>query len=164
MRVGGWAGCLCVLCLLLLLLTGASRHHALAIASCGTTSSTTQPAIYTMSATMGAQQQPSPSLTKWPARPCAGGGTVDFTMHMVEQRAAGHKVLSEATYRACLLQGSKKVDSAFQDWLTEFVGRRDFEEWRTSTSKDYLSLMTQWETAKRAFNGNTPEVGVERGP
>jgi hypothetical protein len=33
----------------------------------------------------------------------AGGGTVDFTMHVVEMRN-GEKVLSEATYRACLLQ------------------------------------------------------------
>ena len=35
----------------------------------------------------------------------AGGGTVDFTMHVVEERNGG-KVLSEATYRACLLQVS----------------------------------------------------------
>ncbi len=84
-------------------------------------------------------------------------------MHVVEQRAAGHKVLSEATYRACLLQGSKMVDSAFQDWLTEFVGRTDFKEWRTSSSKDYLSLMAQWETIKRSFDGSTPEVGRPQG-
>jgi hypothetical protein len=35
----------------------------------------------------------------------AGSETVDFTMHVVENHL-GNKVLSEATYRACLLQVS----------------------------------------------------------
>lgn len=38
----------------------------------------------------------------------AGGGTIDFTMHRVEDQA-GSKVLSEATYRAMLLEVGASV-------------------------------------------------------
>jgi molecular chaperone DnaK (HSP70) len=40
----------------------------------------------------------------------AGGGTIDFTMHQVEDQA-GSKVLSEATYRAMLLEVGAWLES-----------------------------------------------------
>ena len=58
----------------------------------------------------------------------AGGGTVDFTMHVVEMQN-GRKVLSEATYRACLLQGSKKLDSNFEDFIAQLVDEDVYDAW-----------------------------------
>jgi hypothetical protein len=89
----------------------------------------------------------------------AGGGTVDFTVHKVEELEGQH-VLSEATYRRCLLKGSMFLDGEFESLaMTRLgMGAAEWVDWVKSCPAGAL-----WRSMLAINSGaSLPTAAVQR--
>ncbi|KAG2486138.1 hypothetical protein HYH03_015231 [Edaphochlamys debaryana] len=93
----------------------------------------------------------------------AGGGTVDVTVHTVEERG-GVAVLSEApaVEGRGEMWGATQVDAAFEAWFRERVGDV-FDAWRLAHPGEWTDLvMNHWEPVKCRYAG--PEAAAAAAP
>ncbi|KAJ3167911.1 hypothetical protein HDU88_001858 [Geranomyces variabilis] len=82
----------------------------------------------------------------------AGGGTVDI---VVQKWSAGvvNQRLSELARGEGDWCGSTFVDTRFLEWFATKVGTDAITTLKTERGRDYMQLLTQWETMKRQFKG-----------
>ncbi|GLI60799.1 hypothetical protein VaNZ11_002903, partial [Volvox africanus] len=84
----------------------------------------------------------------------AGGGTVDITIHEVEERS-GKRVLSETQAVPGLgeMFGSTDVDAAFTEYFRNKVGEEVFDTWRATCPGEWIRLLEKpWEEIKCSFD------------
>ena len=77
-----------------------------------------------------------------------GGGTVDITTHKIV--SVEPLQLEEVAAPNGGLFGSTRVDEAFKEWLSKFLG-----EWfeKIETTRTLVSIMMTWESEKAKFEG-----------
>ncbi|XP_060065858.1 heat shock 70 kDa protein 12A-like isoform X1 [Ylistrum balloti] len=81
----------------------------------------------------------------------AGGGTVDITVHEVEQD--GHlKELDKASGGSW---GGTTVDESFQQMLIKIVGNEVMQEFRSENTSDFVDMFREFETKKRTVDQTT---------
>ncbi|GIL50587.1 hypothetical protein Vafri_6721 [Volvox africanus] len=91
----------------------------------------------------------------------AGGGTVDISIHEVEERS-GTAVLSEAQAVPGLgeMFGSTNVDAAFAEYFRSKVGEEVFDTWRAAHPGEWMRLLEgTWEPIKCDFDSADEPAG-----
>ncbi|XP_072042338.1 heat shock 70 kDa protein 12A-like isoform X2 [Amphiura filiformis] len=78
-----------------------------------------------------------------------GGGTVDITVHEVEDEGGTLKELYKATGGAC---GSVNIDIAFEKLLVEIFGQEYIDEYKIRRPAGWVDLMIAFEARKRNAN------------
>jgi len=83
----------------------------------------------------------------------AGGGTVDMTLHEVQERPEG-LVLSEKVMSRCILQGATRLDERIENHLKKQLVGDDqaYAEWKAKNFYDFQKLMGDWELEKKRFS------------
>lgn len=78
-----------------------------------------------------------------------GGGTVDITVHEIQDKQGSLKELHKATGGP---YGSIGVDMEFENLLCEIFGSDFIEHFKTKLSSGFVDLMTAFEARKRSVN------------
>ncbi|XP_052674110.1 heat shock 70 kDa protein 12A-like [Crassostrea angulata] len=76
-----------------------------------------------------------------------GGGTADITVH----QKCEDNTLEEVLPASGGPWGGKAVDDQFMNFLSELVGKKVWDEFKTKHMEDYLDIMRSFETKKRTI-------------
>jgi molecular chaperone DnaK (HSP70) len=82
----------------------------------------------------------------------AGGGTVDMTVHEVQERPEG-LVLSEKVMSRCILQGATRLDERMENHLKKGLVRDEvvYADWKAKNFDEFRKIMDEWELVKKQF-------------